>query len=162
MLCGCFGTHISGVQHHCRSCDEQYDHLDDFKISCKFVEASDTMTHIAITSDVATRTQWSQCQLKNPFNHIVFADPVCGILCATPGETMHAFRTGVVENVTNLLLSKVPGSKKAVLDNLAIAFHKSHRQTFRIKAYPKKSWSNGVTNLTNITANERLGLVFCL
>jgi hypothetical protein len=26
------------------------------------------------------------------------------------------------------------------------------------KAYPKTSWSNGVTNLTNITANKRLGL----
>jgi len=161
MLCGCFGTHTSGVQRHCPLCDVQNNHLDDCEIRCKFVEASD-MTHIAERSDVSTITPWSQHQLKNAFNCIVFADPVCGILCATPGETMHAFRTGVVENVTNLLLSKVPGSKKAVLDNLAIAFHKSHRQTFRIKAYPKKSWSNGVTNLTNFTANERLGLVFCL
>jgi hypothetical protein len=124
------------------------------------VQASD-MTQIAEKSDVATRTQWSQHQLQNAFNRIVFADPVRGILCATPVETMHAFRKGVVENVTKLVLSNVPASKKAAFDDLAIAFHKSHRQTFQ-KAYPKTSWSIGVTNLTNITANERLGLVFCL
>jgi hypothetical protein len=65
MLCGRFGTHTSGVQRHCRSCDIQYNHLDDCKIKCKFVEASD-MTHIAKRSDVATRTQcWSQHQLRN-------------------------------------------------------------------------------------------------
>jgi hypothetical protein len=122
------------------------------------VEASD-MTNIAKRSDVATRTQWSQHQLMNAFNCIVFADPVRGIFGATPVETMHAFGKSVVENVAKLVLSKVPASKKAAFDILATAFHKSHRQTF-CKAYPKTSWSNGVTN---ITANKRLGLVFvCL
>jgi hypothetical protein len=111
---------------------------------------------------VATRTQWSQHQLQNAFNPIVFADPVRGIFSATPVETVHAFRKGVVENVTKLVLSNVPASKKASFDDLAIAFHKSHWKTFQ-KAYPKTtSWSNGVKNLTKITANERLGLDFCL
>jgi hypothetical protein len=55
-----------------------------------------------------------------------------------PVETMHAFRKGVVEDVTKLVLSKVPASKKAALDNLAIAFHKFPQQTF-CRAYPKTS-----------------------
>ena len=42
---------------------------------------------------------------------------------------------------------------------MAVRFHKSHRQTYR-KAYPATDFSNGVTNLTKITASERLGLVF--
>jgi hypothetical protein len=42
---------------------------------------------------------------------------------------MPAFRKGVVENVAKLVLSKVPASTKAAFYNLAIAFHKSHRQT---------------------------------
>ena len=74
---------------------------------------------------------------------------------------MHAFRKVVIENVTFLVLDNVPASKKAAFDNLAIAFHKSHRQTFR-KEYPATDFSNGVTNLTKISASERLGLVFCL
>jgi hypothetical protein len=42
---------------------------------------------------------------------------------------------------------------------LAVRFHKTHRQTYR-KAYPATDFSNGITNLTKISASERLGLVF--
>jgi hypothetical protein len=59
----------------------------------------------------------------------VFADPECGIFGATPVETMHAFRKGVIEKVTKLVLESLPASKKAAFDNLTIALHKSHRQT---------------------------------
>jgi hypothetical protein len=78
-----------------------------------------------------------------------------------PVETMHAFRKGILEHVTFLVLKNVPPSKKAAFDNLAVGFHKSHRQTYR-KVHPLTDFTNGVTNLTKITANERLGLVFLL
>ena len=80
-------------------------------------------------------------------------------LGATPVETMHAFRKGIIEMVTFLVLDNVPPSKKASLDRLAIKFHHSHRQTHR-KMYPSTDFSNGITNLTKISAAERLGLVF--
>jgi hypothetical protein len=70
MLCaGCFGTHTSGVQCHCQLYDVQYNHLDDCEIRCIFVEAFD-MTHLAERSDLATRTQWSEHQLRNAFDCI--------------------------------------------------------------------------------------------
>ena len=52
----------------------------------------------------------------------------------------------------------MPASKLAAFDTLAVRLS-SHRQTTRI-AYPSADFSNGVTTLTNITATERLGLVF--
>ncbi len=72
---------------------------------------------------------------------------------------MHAFRKDVIKKVTKLILDSLPASKKAAFDDLAIAFHKSHRQTYR-KECPSTDFSNGVTNLTKITASERVGLVF--
>jgi hypothetical protein len=45
------------------------------------------------------------------------------------------------------------------LDALAIRFHKSHRQTIR-RTFPAPDFSQGITNLTKISAAERLGLVF--
>jgi Plavaka transposase len=157
MLCGRYGTHTPGVQRHCRSCDVGYHNLDDCNNRCTYVSASD-MQKIS-QSDHTIRTAWSQHSLDNAFNRIVFADPERGIFGATPFESMHAFRKGVVENVTLLVLNNVPASKKAAFDNLAIAFHKSHRQTHR-KEFPATDFSNGITNLTQITASERLGLVF--
>jgi hypothetical protein len=51
--------------------------------------------------------------------------------------------------------------QKSRLDQLAQKFHKSHRQTAR-KTYPQTDFSNGVTNLSNMTAIEECGLVFLL
>ena len=159
MLCGRYGTHTSGVKRHCRNCDVGYDKLDDPNVCCNYVLDSD-MKAIAQSDDSLLRTEWSQHYIKDiAFDKIPFADPDRGIFGATPFESMHAFRKGVVENVTHLVLDNVPASKKAAFDNLAIAFHKSHRQTHR-KEYPATDFSNGITNLKNITASERLGLIF--
>jgi hypothetical protein len=72
---------------------------------------------------------------------------------------MHAFRKAIIEMVTFLILENVPPSKKAALDALAIKFHQSHMQRHR-KMFPMTNCSNGITNLTKISAAERLGLVF--
>ena len=118
------------------------------------------MDLIASHPSDALRQRWSQHELDNTFNHMPLADPIRGIFGATPVETMHAFRKGVIEVVTFLVLTDIPpATKKAALDVLAIRFHKSHRQTYR-KAYPATDFSNGITNLTKISAAERLGLVF--
>ena len=80
-------------------------------------------------------------------------------LALLPVETLHAFRKGLIEKVTFLVLQNVPARKKAALDALAVHFHRSHRQTYR-KAYPATDFSNGITNLTKISAAKRVGLVF--
>jgi hypothetical protein len=99
--------------------------------------------------------------LENAFNHTPLDDPEHGIFGATPVETMHAYRKGIVEMVTFLVLDNVPASKKALLDDLAFKFHKSHRQTWRGN-FPSTDFTNGITNLTRISASERLGLFFRL
>ena len=58
-----------------------------------------------------------------------------------------------------LVLNNIPKRQKAALDRLAVQFYKSHCQSYR-KAYPATDLSNGITNLTKISAAERLGLVF--
>jgi hypothetical protein len=52
-------------------------------------------------------------------------------------------------------------AQKYKLDQLAQTFHKTHRQSAR-KDFPQTDFSNGVTNLANMTANEECGLVFLL
>jgi Plavaka transposase len=158
LLCGRYGPHTPNIQRHSRACNARYTELDDPCIECRYVYAR-PMAHISIYGDEAIRKQWSQHHVDNVFNHMPMADPVRGIFGATPVETMHAFRKGIIEMVTFLVLDNVPPSKKAILDELAIKFHRTHRQSHR-KAYPATDFSNGITNLTKISAAERLGLVF--
>ena len=153
------GSHnTSKIQRHCRACNVNFENLDNLDQSCRYL-AAETMDRIASHPSDALRQRWSQHELDNTFNHMPLADPIRGIFGATPVETMHAFRKGVIEVVTFLVLTNIPPTKKAALDVLAIRFHKSHRQTYR-KAYPATDFSNGITNLTKISAAERLGLVF--
>ena len=158
MLCGRFGTHTSKVQRQCRACNVNYDDLDNLTDPCRYVYA-EPMAQIAACPNDVLRQRWSQHALDNTYNHVPLADPIRGIFGATPVETMHAFRKGVIEVVTFLVLNNIPKRKKAALDRLAVRFHKSHRQSYR-KAYPATDFSNGITNLTRISAAERLGLVF--
>jgi hypothetical protein len=87
------------------------------------------------------------------------ADPDRGIFGATPVETLHAFRKGLVEMVIQVVIDNVPPSKKAALDRLALHFHKTHRQSFR-SSFPSTTFGKGKTNISKISAAECLGLVF--
>lgn len=157
-LCGRFGPHAARIQRQCRACDVSYEDLDNPQVNCHYLYSA-PMHMIALETDDQQRARWSQHRLDNIFNKVPLADPLRGILGSTPVETMHAFRKGLIETVTFLVLENVPASKKAALDSLAINFHKNHRQTYR-KAYPSTDFSSGITNLTKISAAERLGLVF--
>ena len=147
------------IQRQCRACNINYENLDDADVACRYLYA-EPMHEIAwLRDDVALRQRWSQHHIDNAFRYVPLADPVRGIFGSTPVETMHTFRKGMIEMVTFLVLENVPTSKKAALDRLAIRYHKTHRQTYR-KVYPATDFSNGITNLTKISAGERVGLVF--
>ena len=120
---------------------------------------ADTMHQIAISGNLDVQRRWSQHAVQNAFLNVPMADPKFGIFGSTPVETMHVFQKGMIEVVTFLVLENVPDSKKAQLDALAVKFHETHRQTIR-KIYPSTDFSKGVTNLTKISAGERVGLVF--
>ena len=157
-LCGRYGPHTPQINRHCRSCNVNYEQLDDPEIKCQYLYA-EPMHIIEKSNDPDLHKKWSQHKLANAFAAIEFGDPDRGIFGATPIETMHAFRKGMIETVTFLVLDNVPSRKKATLDQLAKQFHEQHRQTYR-HAYPSTDFSNGITNLSKISASERLGLVF--
>ena len=157
-LGGRFGPHQPTIQRQCRTCDINWDNLEDPFVTCHLLQAS-AMHEIAQSDNALLRQQWSQHKLFNAFIDVPIADPERGIFGAMPVETMHVFRKGMIEKVTFLVLDNVTTKTKATLDGLAIQYHKSHRQSTR-KEYPGTDFSNGVTNLTRISAVERVGLVF--
>ena len=157
-LCGHYGPHTPQIQCQCRSCNISYTQLDSSFLSCRYL-LTEPMAIIADSDNKEIRACWSQHAVNNAFQDVVLADHVRGIFGATPVETMHTFREGLIEHVTSLVLDNVPVSRKAALDTLAVQFHQQHRQTFR-STYPATDSSHGVTNLTKVTARKRLGLVF--
>src|SRR5512136_662390 len=61
----------------------------------------------------------------------------------------------------SLIFECMMASQMYRLNELAQTFHKCHRQS-ACKNFPQTDFSNGMTNLSNMTASEECGLVFLL
>jgi hypothetical protein len=75
-------------------------------------------------------------------------------------DLMHSVRKGVMARAMSLIFECMMVSQKYRLDEVAQNFRKGHEQSTR-KNFPQTDFSNGVINLSNMTASEECGLV-CL
>ena len=103
----------------------------------------------------------SQHHCQNVFANIEIGDPLYKIFGSLPTDPMHSVRKGIMARAMSLIFDCMMPAQKYKLDELAQTFHKTHRQSAR-KEFPQTDFSNGVTNLANMTANEECGLVFLL
>jgi hypothetical protein len=120
MLCGQNGPHTLLIQWHCRSCDVSYEELDNPEINCRYL-LSRNMDQIAQGDSKELQSRWSQHKLENAFNHMPLADPERGMFGATPVETVHAYRKGIIEMVTFLVLEMFPQAGKPCLTILHLS-----------------------------------------
>ena len=101
-------------------------------------------------------TQIGQC-----FQHVEMADPDRGIFGATPVETLHAFRKGLVEMITFVVLDNVPASKKQLWIVLRCAFTNPTGKPFAANSHPLRSAMVLLTS-PKFQRQNVLGWFFCL
>ena len=159
-LCGHYSSYTEGVQHVTCSCDVSFIDLDDPNFTCRPV-TWDAMHSIATSGSKEECSAVSQHHCHNAFSGIEIGDPVYKIFGSVPTDPMHSVRKGVMARAMSLIFECMTASQKYRLDELAQSFHKGHRQSAR-KNFPQTDFSNGVTNLSNMTASEECGLVFLL
>jgi hypothetical protein len=159
-LCGHYSSYTEGVQRVTCSCNVPFAELDDPNFSCHAV-TWDAMHKIATSGNKDDCAAASQHHCHNAFANIEIGDPVYKIFGSVPTDPMHSVRKGIMARAMSLIFECMTASQKYRLDALAQTFHKSHRQSAR-KNFPQTDFSNGVTNLSNMTASEECGLVFLL
>jgi hypothetical protein len=159
-LCGHYSSYGKGVKRVTCSCNVPFGLVDDPTFPCIPV----TWKHMHEISSSGTeqeRTAVSQHRCDNVFANIEIGDPIYKIFGSLPTDPMHSVRKGIMSRAMGLIFDCMTPSQKHNLDALAQTFHKTHRQSAR-KSFPKTDFSNGVTNLANMTADEECGLVFLL
>jgi hypothetical protein len=85
--------------------------------------------------------------------------PVYKIFGSLPTDPMHSVHKGIMSRAMSLISDCMSPSQKYRLDQLVQTFHKMHHQS-ACKGFPQTNFSNGVTNLANMTASKGCGLVF--
>jgi len=159
-LCGHYSSYSEGVKHVTCSCNVPFDKLDDPNFLCHPVTWH-KMNVIATSGTLEQLASISQHKCVNAFTDILIGDPVYKIYGALPTDTMHALRQRTMSYAMQLIFDCMTAKQKYKLDELAQTFHKLHRQSSR-KFFPQTDFSNGVCNLSNMTAAERCGQVFLL
>jgi hypothetical protein len=159
-LCGHYSSYTEGVQRVTCSCDVSFSALDNPNFTCQPV-TWEAMHSIATSGSKEECAAVSQHQCHNAFANIDIGDPVYKIFGSVPTDPMHSVRKGIMARAMSLIFDCMTPLQKSRLDQLAQKFHKSHRQSAR-KTFPQTDFSNGVTNLSNMTASEECGLVFLL
>jgi hypothetical protein len=103
----------------------------------------------------------SQHAHENAFENLWFGENDRGINGATPNDLMHAFLLGVVQRCLQVFFSGFTASEKAELDRMIDEAHVTHRSS-ESSAFPRCTFRKGITNLSLLTADEWLGVVFSL
>ena len=159
-ICGRYGSHQLEVKRHCRMCDVNGENLDNEKYKYTYLKQSE-MHHIAMHGTDEQQRLYSQHKLLNAFHNINFGGQKYGLLGCTRPNILHVIRKGIVEWSVKTVLENLTDTKKALLDDLAIAFCQTHRQKYR-NIFPKTSFPNGFTNLSNLQAHEWVGVLYLL
>jgi hypothetical protein len=134
--------------------------MDDPDFCCSPVTWNDMRT-IATSGTEQECILVSQHHCHNVFAIIEIGDPVYKIFGSLPTDPMHLVHKGIMSRAMSLIFDCMSPAQKYKLDQLAQTFHKTHCQS-ACKGFPQTDFSNGVTNLANMTASEECGLVILL
>lgn len=103
----------------------------------------------------------SMHKLDHAFTDIDMGGISGGIFTGIPPHVLHVVCKGKFESISKSIIDNLTVTMKNELDNLAAKFNISHCQRY-CTSYPKNSFTGGLTNLSHITANEWVGIVFLL
>lgn len=92
---------------------------------------------------------------------ITFGYSPYGIFGSNPTDLMHAFQSGICPRVSRISLDRLSVGEKTELDDLVDDVFASHRSSQKDQ-YPRYSFSNGFSSLTQITSGEWVGVIFTL
>ena len=100
----------------------------------------------------------SQYAVRNAFFDIWFGVHGIGILDSIPSDLMHVLKQGLINYSLIIFFKLIPNSMKRNLDQMVREFRDKCRQSI-LKDFPKFNAYCGVTNVNNMTCDERMGVL---
>ena len=100
----------------------------------------------------------------NPFDELDFGRNEQGITRATVADLMHTLEEGIMWNFLEVFFAKLTPTISRQMDEYVESLFGSgnNRSSERFSAYPRVSFRHGFCNLSNLTADERVGKLFTL
>ena len=152
----------------CRSCDVTYDNLHRPDVRCSKLKHSGIRklldgAHKNKKQDIDRLAELSIYLVENAFDTsgITFGGDKYRVYGCTPTDLMHAFLLGLVRYCVLIVVQPLSPTRKREVDFLVDELLVGIRSSAR-KEFPRASFAKGFTNLTNVTADEWMGMLFTL
>lgn len=155
-LCCKYTNRNEGVMNLSRYCIVNPDDASDPHHVCKPITAQ-MVQDLVNAKDIGQLDSMSHHCVPNAFHSVSFGGNPGGIHSSTPWDSLHGLLNGLMPYCQKIILDMVPGSTKALFDDIAIAISRDCRQLGK-RQLPRMSFPKGFTNLSLLTANERSGI----
>jgi hypothetical protein len=159
-LCAHYSNFSGNIQRPTAACDIPFASLDNPSHKCNLVKWED-LNDVMLNGSDQDRCSVSQHKCCNAFASLQIGPPMHKIFGALPTDPMHSVRKSLIGHSMEILFKCMTDSEKNKLDLLAKRFHASHRQTAQ-RHFPQTDFSNGVTKLSLMTADEICGSLYLL
>jgi hypothetical protein len=144
----------------CRTCDVSTENCGRTDIDCNRIRVAD-IRHLYNTQNIEALKLLAQRPTYNCFYDIDCGKDIYGIFSMIHTEGLHALEVGVMKYMVEILLTDLPNKQHRVLDKMIKRLNKYPHQ-HGYNGFPRCTWSDGVTTLTQLTGDQRVGKMFSI
>jgi len=142
-------------------CDYPGDKASEYNYKCKF----NIMKEMIATTESSTAEELALISMKkidNAFFQLDFGANPHGVYLACAPDIMHTVEEGVIKHAIAVLVNEfLTNDQCTYLDDHARSFYSIFRQSGK-KEFPRCSFPNGFTNLSQLKAHEQVGILFLI
>ena len=144
----------------CRTCDVTFNDAANTDIQCQRICVADVVATVASQDRQALR-QMAQRPFFNSLYHIECGGDPYGVFSMIHTEGLHALEMGLIPYMMDILMAELPRASRELLDELVIDMFQNPRQ-HGYNQMPRMLWQDGVTNLTHLTGDLKVGKMFAI
>jgi hypothetical protein len=144
----------------CRTCDISTVNCARTDLRCRRIKVAHIRKLYRLQKLHALK-QLAQRPTYNCFYDIDCGKDPYGIFSMVHTEGLHALEVGVMKYMVEILMAELPKTQHRTLDRLVKKLNKYPHQ-HGYTGFPRCTWSDGVTTLTQLTGDQRVGKMFAI
>lgn len=167
-ICGCIVNYQSLAKRISRICDAGPNQLLKPKIGCcKRLVMQDVMDLVTEQDEEALKELYQVPHWVAWYDLDYGGNPEGIFTAACPPEPLHALKNGIYQHAIREFFDHIlKATSSSYLDALIISWNSYPRQhymqSFHIDGYPRLLYTSGISKLTNLKADDKVGIIFCI
>lgn len=166
-ICCRSASYLSSINRICRKCTIPGNQCDNVNFECCKISMK-TVKDLVANQDVTKLSQINQYCVNSVWYNLSYGGCRFGIFsAANPTEWLHALDNGLIEHcLHDLYKHYLTMQQRVKLDELVMKFLEMPRQHLMTansnSDFPRLMWKNGISTLTDITADYKVGMLLTI